>query len=503
MNSDKKPYKLLLVDDEQAWSNNLRDELERLNFEVCYEEKAENTLNRIRKEKPDAVLLDILFNQVNKGKSTLDQIKKKHKSLPVIMLTSTMVDTYVDADYPGRAFAYPKDALKPEKIETYEAFAGKIRGAIEGADDIENYIERFKELGLIVGNTEAMREVCRMVLKAKETDSPVLITGESGTGKEMIAKAIHQLSGRKDNRLISVPCGAITDTLVESELFGVCAEAATQVTEKEGYFEQAVGGTIFLDEIGTMKIEHQAKLLRALQEKKIARVGSKQNCKCKNKRHTDHTEIEIDTRVIAATNTDITQAIKVGKFREDLYYRLNVIHIEMPLLRKRLEDIEILYKHFVNKLKTRLHREEVIDNLRPQVKEMFVHYEWPGNIRELELAIERAMNSANSAILMEGDFSLRGSPESNENNFGNTDNIVQDIWVGKTTWKDLKDEFNKKGTRRTLILKGLVDRWVSERKVRPEHKDLAKLLKINPRNMQKKFEECGLKLTEDWPKRLE
>ncbi|MBT6047343.1 MAG: sigma-54-dependent Fis family transcriptional regulator, partial [Candidatus Scalindua sp.] len=432
-----------------------------------------------------------LFHQENKGKPTLKNIKAKYAALPVIMLTSTMVDTYVDADYPGRAFPYPKDALKPEEEKSYKNFARKIRETIEGTDNIENYIGKFKELGLIVGNTRAMKDACRMVLNAKNTDSAVFITGETGTGKELIAKAIHQLGKRKDNQIVSFNCAALSETLIESELFGHEKGAFTDARERRpGKFELADKGTIFLDEIGDMSPNTQSKILRVLQEQSFERLGGTET-------------IHVDVRVISATHRNLFEEIKKGNFREDLYFRLNVVQIDVPPLRDRTEDIEVLYKHFVNELKTKLHKEEIIDTLRPQLKGLFKNYNWPGNIREFRLSIERAINYTNSAILMEGDFSLKGSLENNENTFGNTEEIIQDIWNGRITWEDLKKEFTKKGMQRGLVFKGLVDRWLSERKSRPEYSDLAKLLKTTNDIVRQQFTKCKLSLEKHWPKRME
>ena len=489
MNSSEKRYKLLLVDDEMSWSNNLKDELEKLSFEVCYEEKAENTLKRIRDVKPDAVLLDILFHQENKGKPTLENIKAKYAALPVIMLTSTMEDTYVDADYPGRAFAYPKDALKPQDEQTYKIFARKIRETIEGTDNIENYVRKFAELGLIVGNTKKIKDACRRVLNAKNTDIAVLITGETGTGKELIAKAIHQFSKRKDNQIVSVNTAAIPETLIESELFGHEKGAFTDARERrQGKFELADKGTIFLDEIGDMSPNTQAKILRVLQEQSFERLGGTET-------------LRVDVRLISATNKDLLKEIKDGNFRDDLYYRLKVMHIELPPLRERMEDIEILYKHFVNQLKIKLHKKEILDSLRPQLKELFENYNWPGNIREFGMSIESAISSTNSAILMEGDFLLKDSQENNGNTFGNIEEAIQDIWNGRITWEDLKNQTTRQGTQRGLVFKGLVEKWFSVRKTRPEYSDLAGLLKTTAENVRQKFSECELSLRKDWPKR--
>ncbi len=255
--------KVLLVDDERAWSLNLKDELEEQDFVVEYEENPQNTLDKIQSFRPDVILLDLMFRHENKGKEQFEKIKKKHPKLPVIILTSTMVDTYDDNEYPGRALAYPKDSLQPEDETTYKAFADAIKGVIRRVDDVENYRDQF---GFEMGMTDAMKEVCRVILKAAKTNSNVFITGETGTGKELTARAIHNLSERKEGPFIAVNCGAISPTLVESELFGICSGTATDVKGKAGFFEQAHKGTIFLDEIPEMPLDQQTKFLRVLQE---------------------------------------------------------------------------------------------------------------------------------------------------------------------------------------------------------------------------------------------
>lgn len=494
-----KKYKLLLVDDEEAWSNDLKEELERLNFEVVYENDADNTIKQIRKNNPDGVLLDIIFHREPKGKPAFDKIRQQFPNLPVIILTTTMVDTFNKEDYPGHALSYPKHALKPEDVQTYEAFAREIRKAIEGTENLDKYAEEFKNMGLVIGNSEAFRNVCQTILKIAKTDSTVLITGENGTGKELIANAIHKLSDKRENKpFVVMHCGTCPKELIGAELFGICSGAATEVVEREGYFERADTGTIFLDEIGTMKLDQQQMLLRVIENREFPRVGAKTNCQCKNKKFNDHTRIKINVRIVAATNTNISDAIKEGTFREDLYYRLNVVNIHVPPLRERKEDIELLFKNFVNEIKTKLGRPEFLDVYRPDVKELFESYDWPGNVRQLRGCIESAMSNTNSPILVKSDFSLNA--EQPEDEFRNTNKIIQEMLEGKHKLDVLWGKIGKKSTERETILKGLVDRWLSEKGIRPTYKELADLLGINENNMRQKFSECNLEIL-NWPKR--
>lgn len=491
--------RILLVDDDEAWSNSLKDDLEDLNFEVVYEADADNTLEQIKKHKPDVVLLDILFHGENKGKPTFASIKKKRSALPVIILTSTMVDnSYKREDYPGVDLDYPKGALKPEDPQTYKIFADKIRRVIEGANDLDQYLETFKGIGIVVGESKAMRDVCRMILNAAVTDNNVLITGETGTGKDLAANAIHHFSNSK-GKFVPINCSAVTGSLSVSEWFGVCAKVANDVDDREGYFERAHEGTIFLDEIGAMPLDQQAMLLRVLQDKKIARVGSKKNCKCKNKTHPDHTAIQLDFRTIVATNEDLDSAIKAGKFRRDLFRRIKVIHIQMPPLRERREDIETLAKYSINKWKVKLGKPEMLDDIRPDVKEILDNYNWPMNIGELEATIKSALTSCNTAILMPEDFSIGNEPKGNGIN-SDTRDVIQKIWDGKLKWDHIMNEFAKSSPKRKEIVRGIVDKWLQEKGVRPKHGELATLLETTERNIHQKFRECKLSLTRDWPK---
>ena len=310
-----------------------------------------------------------------------------------------------------------------------------------------------------------------------------------------MAKAIHHFSQRKDKPFIDVHCGAIALTLIESELFGVCAGGATQVVEKEGFFEQADKGTIFLDEIGTMPLDQQTKLLKVLESRKLKRVQSKQKCICKNKTHRDHTAIDIDVRIVAATNTNIPDAIKEGEFREDLYYRLNVINIHVPALRERKEDIEILFKNFVNVIKIKLGKPEFLDVYRPDVKELFESYDWPGNIRQLRGCIESAMSNTNSPILVKSDFSLEDN--------GKEDKVPYDISTiigrcinGEIGYKEIKRIAPIKTPAMKAILEGICIRYYEINGDLSEDL-LVPVLQLNTRaNVHRVLQEHGISTTE-------
>ena len=295
---------------------------------------------------------------------------------------------------------------------------------------------------------------------------------------------------------VTVNCGVITPSLIGSELFGICAKSATHVDEKEGYFEQAEGGTIFLDEIGTMPSDQQTSLLRVLQDKKISRVGSKKNCNCKNKKHPDHTAIQLDVRVIAATNEEIPMAIKERRFRQDLFRRLKAFTIEMPPLRERKEDIEILYRYFINKLKFRLGKTNMIDTLRPDVKEMLENYHWPENIGELESAIERAMIITNSAILLGEDFSLEGNNRNKEMLYDSSEIIDRCMKEEEFGFEKIKKIVPIKTPAMKAILEGICQRVYKGKGALTEDL-LVPILKQNTRaNVHRILEDHEISTTE-------
>ncbi|MBW1801811.1 MAG: sigma-54-dependent Fis family transcriptional regulator, partial [Deltaproteobacteria bacterium] len=321
--------RVLFIDDElDLWEDQIREELKQFDFEVRGEENPSNALNAIGSYRPDLVLLDILFPGGYLGKPTLVKIKEKHPDLPVIMITSTMdKNEYKPEDYALSDYRYSKAALADGD---YSDLAQQIDRLIE-----KSRSNRSKDLndsglaryGFIVGNTHGMKEVTEIIEKVADQDQTVLITGESGTGKELAARAIHRLGKRKNEPFVTVVCAALPKDLLESELFGHEKGAFTgAVSQKQGRFELAGGGTIFLDEIAEIPPETQVKLLRFLQERTFERVGGT-------------VMITSNTRIIAATNRDLKERVRQETFREDLYFRLNVVSIHVPPLRNRMKDL--------------------------------------------------------------------------------------------------------------------------------------------------------------------
>lgn len=368
-------HTILIVDDEPNYLIILAEILKDAGYEVFSAGSATDALPIVQSSDLDLVVTDMKMPGMD-GIEFLRKIKEVNKDLPVILVTAyAEVEQAVEAMHLG-AFTY---LAKPFSNEELLANIGKA---------IEHYslvceVKRLRDEALprsgfsgMIGKNPNMLAIFQLIEKVAPTPSSVLITGESGTGKELVAKAIHTLSPRKEAPFISVNCAALSDNLLESELFGHEKGAFTDAQMmRKGRFELADTGTLFLDEIGEMPAGLQAKLLRVLQEKSFERVGG-------------NTTLKVDVRILTATNKDLKDEVEQGRFREDLYYRLNVIHIHMPPLRERVDDIPALVGHFLEKNAARLGQEEI--TISPDALRLLVSLPWEGNIRELENTIERA-----------------------------------------------------------------------------------------------------------------
>ncbi|MBD0373646.1 MAG: sigma-54-dependent Fis family transcriptional regulator, partial [Pyrinomonadaceae bacterium] len=366
---------LLIADDEQGIRQLLTIVFEREGHRVRAAENGQAAMTLLRKEPADLIISDVKMPDMN-GIELLRAARELSPDVAVIMMTA-----FATVDTAREAFKLGADDFiqKPFDIDELKLIVTK---ALEKLDLVkENRAFRRAQrqrgsLGNIIGRSDRMQAVYQMIETIAVVQSTVLVTGESGTGKELVARAIHDLSPRAEKPFISINCGAFTETLLESELFGYVKGAFTGAnTNRKGLFEAANRGTIFLDEIGEMSPAMQVKLLRVLQERRVRPVGA-------------HEEAEIDTRVIAATNRDLSQMVKDGSFREDLFYRISVIPIELPPLREKREDLPDLVEHFVQKFCVQTGR-----SLRVSEKalELLERYSWPGNVRELEHTIERAV----------------------------------------------------------------------------------------------------------------
>jgi len=365
---------ILIIDDEKSLVDLLAVVFKKEGYKVRTSLSATGALDLLEKESFDLVITDIKMPQRN-GMDILKAVKERSPEVPVIMITAYgSIKQAVDALKAG-ALDY---VVKPFDVEELKIIAA--RGLEKSRLKEENILLKrdlrdkysFEKM---IGKSRTMQEIYLLIEKVAATDSTVLITGESGTGKEMAARAIHALSPRRDGQFVSINCAALPENLLESELFGHTKGSFTgAIAEKKGMFEAAERGTLFLDEVGEMSPWTQVKLLRALQERTVRRVGGTE-------------EIPVDVRIVAATNQDLKKRIQDGKFREELFYRLNVISFEMPPLRKRVEDIQLLVSHFLLKYCQKLGKP--MKRLTPEVFGLFEAYSWPGNIRELENVIER------------------------------------------------------------------------------------------------------------------
>ena len=373
--------KILIVDDEPDTILILQDRLEMDGYEVVTATDGGDALELIDQDLPDLVLLDIQMPHLD-GIETLTHIHEKYPGILVLMLTAHgTIQRAVEATKRG-AYDFLEKPFQPEHITQ------KVDQALEHQRTVEQstrdeLIHSYEE---IVGESPPILEVLKIVEKVADTNSTVLVQGESGTGKELVARALHQNSSRREEEMVVVNCAAIPDHLLESEMFGHERGAFTGATyQKIGKFERAHGSTLFLDEIADMSIELQSKLLRALQEGEIERLGGTK-------------VILVDVRIIAATNQDLRQAIEAGTFRQDLYYRLNMIPIHLPSLRARQQDILILAEYFLQK-HSKAHNQPA-RLISQKARELFMQYDWPGNVRELEYSILRAVLFAEGDVIL-------------------------------------------------------------------------------------------------------
>lgn len=366
-------YNVLVVEDDVELRRTIVEVLERNQFKVEFVGDGVAALEACQKARPDLVLLDVNMPRMG-GMETLRKIKELDPSIIVIIMTAySTIEDAVQAVKDG-AYNY---LAKPIK---HQAIVEMVQRALEAQQMVHSMAFSAPvvqlEAGQFVGSSSEMQKIFGVIYKLAKVDTSVLIRGESGTGKELVARAIHYNSGRKDQKLVAINCSSIAETLFESELFGHERGAFTGADQRQiGRFQYAEGGTIFLDEIGDLSLAMQVKLLRVLQERKFTPVGSNR-------------EIDMDVRLIAATNRNLEEMIQKGTFREDLFYRLNVIPIYLPPLRERKDDIEKLVAHFVTKF-SNLHRKKVA-GVSPQSMELLLKHNWPGNIRELENVIEHA-----------------------------------------------------------------------------------------------------------------
>ncbi|MFP4083003.1 MAG: sigma-54-dependent transcriptional regulator [Candidatus Aminicenantes bacterium] len=365
---------ILIIDDERSILDLLSVVFKKEGYRTETSLSAAKGLQLIDEQDFDMVICDIKLPQMS-GMEMLRRIKDSNPDMPVIMITAYgTIKQAVEALKAG-AIDYVVKPFDVEELKIMVAQGLEKRRLKQENILLKKELKQKATFGEMIGKSKRMREVYGLIERIAGTDTTVLIEGESGTGKEVAARAIHHASQRRDYRFVSINCGALPENLLESELFGHMKGSFTgAVVDKKGMFEVSQQGSIFLDEVGEMSPLTQVKLLRTLQEKKIRRVGGTE-------------EIPVDVRIIAATNQDLKRKIKKGEFRQDLFYRLNVISFEMPPLRKRKEDIPLLVSHFLKKYCLGMERK--MKRIAPEVMKVLESYSWPGNVRELENVIER------------------------------------------------------------------------------------------------------------------
>ncbi len=372
----KEKVNILVVDDEEIVRESLVEWLREEGYNAEAAEDAFKALEKIKERNWDIALVDLKMPKMD-GLELLERIKKESPDTQVIIFTAyATVHTAVQAIKKG-AYDYLVKPLDPEEVSLLIERLLKSQELLKEVSFLRKELTKQYRFHDLVSKSPKMQKIFELARTVAKSNSNILILGESGTGKELLARAIHNESPRANGPFVAVSCVAIPDTLLESELFGHEKGAFTDaISQKKGKFELAHGGTLFLDEIGDISPKMQLTLLRVLEEKEFTRVGGTK-------------PIKVDVRIIAATNRDLQKAVQEGRFRDDLYYRLNVITIHLPPLRERKEDIPLLVQHFIEKFNLQMGKK--VERISDEALRMLMQYDWPGNVRELENTIERAM----------------------------------------------------------------------------------------------------------------
>jgi len=411
---------ILLVDDEKSVCSTLSLFLQKVGYQVEEAANGEEAEDRLKNQFYDLVITDLKMQPMD-GLEVLKVAKAINPMTEVVVMTAySTVESGVEAMKLG-AYDYIQKPFNKDEFLLLVAKALERKQLLSEVEQLQEELKEKYRFENIVGNSNEMHQVLTMVSKVAKTDSTILIAGESGTGKELIAKAIHLNSRRRNRAFVTINCGALPENLQESELFGHVRGAFTgAIKDKWGLLQEANSGTLFLDEVGETALSTQVKLLRFLQDGEIRRVG-------------DNESIYVDVRLLAATNKDLQQAIEEGTFREDLYYRINVIPIDIPPLRKRRDDIPLLVKKKKKKYTERTKKKVV--SVSPDAMNILSGYDWPGNVRALENIMERAVILTNRNIIMPEDL-----PESIREFQGKTTGS-QEIAYGEHTLEELEKDY--------------------------------------------------------------
>lgn len=405
---------ILIIDDEEAIRDSCSQVLRKQGYTVKGAEDAKKGLQFFKEELFHAVLLDLKLPGLG-GMEILSKLHEDTPETPVIIITGyASLESAVEAMKRG-AFDYLAKPFSPNALRVIIKKALESRKILLENLYLRKELEAKSEFDMVVGKSKAMERVLEVIRRVSPTDSTVLISGESGTGKELMAREIHKYSLRRNGPFVAVDCGALVETLFESELFGHVKGSFTGAHEtKHGRFEVAHGGTIFFDEISNISLDIQVNLLRVIQEREVTRIGSSK-------------PIKIDVRILAATNENLTDAVREGSFREDLFYRLSVVPVHLPSLRERKEDIPLLVEHFLQKYNKRAKKN--IASMSDQVLKALMGYDWPGNIRELENTIERAVVLSKKEEIKIDDLVYHGIRGRSElwNSFGDKIKTLEEV----------------------------------------------------------------------------
>jgi len=449
---------VLIVDDEVGTRESVKMILKN-DYEVFLAKDAEEAFLQIKEHSPDVVLLDIILPDID-GLKVLEKVKESDPDLIVIMITATKtIKTAVEAMKLG-AYDYVTKPFDIDELRLIISRSLSTQALEKEVKYLRKEIDKGFSIGNIIGKSKVMENIFKVVRLIADSKSTVLIMGESGTGKELISRAIHYNSNRKNFPFVTINCAAIPETLIESELFGHERGAFTNAIEKKlGRFEIAQHGTLFLDEIGELSLSTQAKILRFLEEKEFNRVGGSKT-------------IKVDVRLITATNRDLNQLLKKGEFREDLYYRINVVPIVIPPLRERKEDIPMLLETFIKKFNAENNKN--IKGISKEALELMMNYDWPGNVRELENLIERIIALTSNEYIQHNDlpFSLINIPKIN--------GLKESVLNGKVSFLEAEEEFEK-----GIILDAL-------KRANYVQSHAAEMLRISRRILKYKMEKLGI-----------
>ena len=463
--------RVLVIDDDAGIRELLEAQVSRLGYHVSVAADGESALTALDGSRPDVITLDVVLPGLG-GLETLRVLKQRAPDVPVVMLSGHgQVPTIVEAMRLG-ASDFLRKPFEAEELELALHKALENRALREEVIELRGRVRSESEMLLLFGDNPKMLDVREIIEQVADTDITVLIRGDSGTGKELVARALYQLSGRHSRPFVKVNCAALPSELLESELFGFEKGAFTGAQKRKlGKFEYADHGTIFLDEISEMHPGLQAKLLQVLQDGEFSRLGGEK-------------DVHVDTRILAATNRNLEEAVAEGSFREDLYYRLNVVTVQLPPLRDRIDAIPLLVEHFLEKYTAQYRKK--LEHLSPETMKVFAEYYWPGNVRELENMVKRMVVLGNEQTVLQ-ELALRHAPKSTEMEADVLDMGALGIDLANGKGIDLKS-ISRSAAQ--VAEKRVIERVLSQ--TRWNRKEAAERLQISYKALLYKMKENGL-----------